>query len=91
MSVEPAAPRLCLLIEDQPRTRDWMLAVLATAFPDLRIETAGTVKAAHAWLDRHGAELWLASVDIGLPDGSTISAASSEASRPSRRRSPIAC
>ena len=72
MSVEPAATRLCLLIEDQPRTRDWMLAVLASAFPDLRIETVGTLKAAHAWLDRHGAELWLAIVDIGLPDGSGV-------------------
>ncbi len=72
MSVEPAAIRLCLLIEDQPRTRDWMLAVLAAAFSDVRIETVGTLKAAHAWLDRHGSELWLAIVDIGLPDGSGI-------------------
>ena len=72
MTVEPMAGRLCLLIEDQPRTRDWMLAVLASAFPDLRVETAGTLKAAHAWLDRHGAGLWLAIVDIGLPDGSGV-------------------
>lgn len=72
MSVEPATPRLCLLIEDQPRTRDWMLAVLAAAFPDLRIETVGTLKAAHAWLDRHAGGLWLAIVDIGLPDGSGV-------------------
>src|SRR3546814_5531964 len=72
MSVEPVAARLCLLIEDQPRTRDWMLDVLASAFPDLRIETAGTLKSAHAWLDRHGADLWLAIIDIGLPDGSGV-------------------
>ncbi len=72
MTVEPVATRLCLLIEDQPRTRDWMLGVLASAFPDLRIETVGTLKAAHNWLDRHGAGLWLAIVDIGLPDGSGI-------------------
>lgn len=71
MSVEPAT-RLCLLIEDQPRTRDWMLGVLAAAFPDLRIETTGTLKSAHAWLDRYGSELWLAIVDIGLPDGSGV-------------------
>jgi DNA-binding NarL/FixJ family response regulator len=64
--------RLCLLIEDQPRTRDWMLAVLASAFADLRIETVGTLKAAHAWLDTHGADLWLAIIDIGLPDGSGV-------------------
>ena len=49
-----------------------MLAVLASAFPDLHVETAGTLKAAHAWLDRHDAGLWLAIVDIGLPDGSGI-------------------
>ncbi|MGB3337198.1 MAG: response regulator transcription factor [Devosia sp.] len=72
MTVEPAPARLCLLIEDQPPTRDWMLAVLASAFPVLRIETAGTLKAAHAWLDRHAAELWLAVIDIGLPDGSGV-------------------
>lgn len=72
MSAQSATARLCLLIEDQPRTRDWMLAVLSAAFPDLRIETVGTLKAAHAWLDRHGAELWLAIIDIGLPDGSGV-------------------
>lgn len=72
MSVEPGSPRICLLIEDQPRTREWMLTVLAAAFPDLRIETAGTLKSAHAWLDRHAASLWLAIIDIGLPDGSGV-------------------
>jgi len=69
---EPSVPRLCLLIEDQPRTRDWMLGVLGAAFPDLRVETVGTLKAAQAWLDRHGTELWLAVIDIGLPDGSGV-------------------
>lgn len=72
MSVEPGSPRICLLIEDQPRTREWMLTVLAAAFPDLRIETVGTLKSAHAWLDRHAASLWLAIIDIGLPDGSGV-------------------
>ncbi|HTO27572.1 MAG TPA: response regulator, partial [Devosia sp.] len=72
MTVEPAPARLCLLIEDQPRTRDWMLGVLASAFPDLRIQTVGTLKAAHAWLDGHAHGLWLAIIDIGLPDGSGV-------------------
>lgn len=73
MSVDPSpTPRLCLLIEDQPTTRDWMLGVLATAFPSLVIETASTVKAAQAWLDRNGARAWLAVIDIGLPDGSGV-------------------
>ncbi|WP_323015082.1 response regulator transcription factor [Devosia sp.] len=72
MSQPPASPRLCLLIEDQPSTRDWMLSVLHTAFPDLAVETAATLKAAHAWLDRKADDLWLAIVDIGLPDGSGV-------------------
>ncbi|MDB5588790.1 MAG: response regulator transcription factor [Devosia sp.] len=63
---------LCLLVEDQPHTRDWMLGVLASAFPGLRVATAGTLKAAHHWLDANGTELTLAVVDIGLPDGSGI-------------------
>jgi DNA-binding NarL/FixJ family response regulator len=66
------ATRRCLLIEDQPRTRDWMLGVLAAAFPDLSIETVGTLKAAHAWIDAHAEGLWLAIIDIGLPDGSGV-------------------
>ncbi len=70
---EPAPPpRRCLLIEDQPSTRDWMLGVLGTAFPGLNIATAGTLKAANAWLDAHAEGLWLAIVDLGLPDGSGI-------------------
>ncbi len=67
-----SVPRHCLLIEDQPTTRDWMLGVLATAFPGIEIATAGSVKAANAWLDLHGDTLWLAIVDLGLPDGSGI-------------------
>ena len=70
--IEISVPRHCLLIEDQPTTRDWMLGVLETAFPGIQISTAGTLKAANAWLDVHGDVLWLAIVDLGLPDGSGI-------------------
>jgi DNA-binding NarL/FixJ family response regulator len=63
---------LCLLVEDQPDTRDWMLGVLGTAFPGLQVATAGTVKAAQHWLDANGTRLSLAVIDIGLPDGSGI-------------------
>ena len=66
------APRRCLLIEDQPTTRDWMLGVLARAFPGIDIATVGSLKAANAWLDQHGQGLWLAIVDLGLPDGTGI-------------------
>lgn len=64
--------RHCLLVEDQPTTRDWMLAVLRQAFPGLAVETVGTLRAAQAWLDGHKGALWLAVIDLGLPDGSGI-------------------
>jgi DNA-binding NarL/FixJ family response regulator len=69
---EKIQPRQCLLIEDQPTTRDWMLDVVGRAFENIEIVTAGTVKAAHAWLDTNVDGLWLAIVDLGLPDGSGI-------------------
>jgi len=72
MTQPSAPPRLCLLIEDQPSTRDWMLSVLHAAFPDLKVETAATLKGANAWLDRNAGDLWLAIIDIGLPDGSGV-------------------
>lgn len=62
----------CLLIEDQPHTSDWMLNVLAVAFPGLDVATAANLKAAHRWLDAHGPTLTLALIDLGLPDGSGI-------------------
>ncbi|ODT66914.1 MAG: DNA-binding response regulator [Pelagibacterium sp. SCN 63-23] len=68
----PDPPRRCLLIEDQPTTRDWMLEVLGSAFPGLEIAVAGSLKAANAWLDAHANSLWLAVIDLGLPDGSGI-------------------
>ncbi len=69
---EKTQPRQCLLLEDQPTTRDWMLDVVARAFDNVEIATAGSLKAANAWLDAHADELWLAIVDLGLPDGSGI-------------------
>ena len=74
MISEPAdsQPKLCLLVEDQPTTRDWMLEVLARAFPGVEIATVASVKKAQAWLDGHGDALWLAIVDLGLPDGNGV-------------------
>lgn len=68
----PMPERLCLLIEDQPQTRDWMRGVLTTAFPGMAIEAVASLKAAHHWLDAHAQRLDLAIIDIGLPDGSGI-------------------
>lgn len=72
MPLPATQPRRCLLIEDQPTTRDWMLGVVARAFPGVEVATAGTLKSALAWLDAHGDGLWLAVVDLGLPDGSGL-------------------
>lgn len=69
---EPTPARLCLLIEDQPQTSEWMRAVLAAAFPDMAVAAVASVKAANAWLDAHPGSVDLAIVDIGLPDGSGI-------------------
>ncbi|NMA97079.1 MAG: response regulator transcription factor [Phyllobacteriaceae bacterium] len=68
----PEAARRCLLIEDQPSTREWMISVLRKAFSNLEIETVGTLKAGLSFLTERGEGLWLAIIDLGLPDGSGI-------------------
>jgi len=62
----------CLLVEDQPHTREWLGRALRSAFPALAIAAVGTLREAHAWLDGFPADLTIAVVDIGLPDGSGI-------------------
>jgi DNA-binding NarL/FixJ family response regulator len=79
--------KLCLLVEDQPRTRDWIVGVLARAFPEMTVATVSSLREARAWLEdydaRHGAGLTLALIDLGLPDGSGIELVRSiAASRP---------
>ena len=66
--------RLCLVVEDQPGNRDWLTGVLRQAFSGLDIVTAANLRAARAWLEGEGqtADLWLALIDLGLPDGSGI-------------------
>jgi DNA-binding NarL/FixJ family response regulator len=70
------AQKLCLLVEDQPRTRDWMIGVLARALPAMEVTAVATLREAGAWLksyeDNGGAGLTLALIDLGLPDGSGI-------------------
>jgi len=68
----PPNPRHCLLVEDQPTTREWMEGVISRAFPGITITSAGTLKRAQALLDEAGAKYWLAVIDLGLPDGSGI-------------------
>jgi len=74
--IVPMSQKLCLLVEDQPRTRDWIIDVLTRAFPGMKIATAATLREAGAWLDVYeeseGAGFTLAMIDIGLPDGSGV-------------------
>lgn len=67
--------RQCLLLEDQPATRQWMTDVLGQAFDGSEVTAHTTVKGALAWIDSIGEDEpgpWLAVIDIGLPDGSGI-------------------
>lgn len=68
--------KLCLLVEDQPRARDWMIGALARAFPDLAVTAVASLREAKAWLRKYdetsGTGLALALIDLGLPDGSGI-------------------
>ena len=41
----------CLLVEDQPRTRDWLHGALTSAFPGISIVTASSLHEAQACLD----------------------------------------
>lgn len=70
-------PRSCLLVEDQPRSRDWLLGVLTTAFPGIGVTALARCGEAEAWLDERArsddaAGFDLAIIDLGLPDGSGV-------------------
>ena len=70
-----------LVVEDIPATRQWLCEALASAFPGIAIETAGTLAAALAASERQAFDVAL--VDLDLPDGSGL-----EAIAALRRRSP---
>jgi DNA-binding NarL/FixJ family response regulator len=71
---EGDAARLCLILEDRPDTRDWLVELVGETFPDLRISTAGSLRDARRWLaeDAGAGVLTLAIIDLGLPDGSGV-------------------
>ena len=64
------------MVEDRPDTRAWLLDVVAEAFPDMAVASAGSLRDARRWLGAHVAapafRLTLAIVDLGLPDGSGV-------------------
>ena len=73
-----AAPpdRGCLIVEDRPDTRAWLVEVTGEAFPGITIATAGSLRDARRWLaaqsEAPDAPFTLALIDLGLPDGSGI-------------------
>ena len=71
---EGDAARLCLILEDRPDTRDWLVELVGETFPDLQISTAGSLRDARRWLaeDAGAGVLTLAIIDLGLPDGSGV-------------------
>jgi len=58
-----------LILEDIAETRDWLSELVARAWGDVHIETAGMVRQAKALL-REPFDLGL--IDLGLPDGSGL-------------------
>lgn len=68
--------RLGLVVEDQPKVRAWLGAVLGETFPDLVIASASNLRTARAALIAAGEPeappLAIALVDLGLPDGSGV-------------------
>ena len=69
----PADPRpfaRALVVEDIVATREWLTALVHTAFPDIGVYHAGDVRSARAWFAEHAGDTtpMLALVDLGLPD-----------------------
>ncbi len=59
-----------LVVEDLPEARDWLVAVMADAFPGIAIATAASLREGRDQLASQLPDVAL--IDIGLPDGSGI-------------------
>ncbi len=66
--------RLCLIVEDQPANRERLVAVVGEAFTAVEVVAVANLREARVWLadDPRAQQLWLALIDLGLPDGSGI-------------------
>ncbi len=59
-----------LIVEDLPRTRAWLAAIVARAFPMSDCRQTGSLAETQAILDGFAPQLAL--IDLGLPDGSGL-------------------
>lgn len=70
------AQSVCLVIEDN-RTTQFLKNVVTSAFPGISVHCTQTVREAQSWLHERSTNvqktpLYLALVDLGLPDGSGL-------------------
>jgi DNA-binding NarL/FixJ family response regulator len=56
-----------LVIEDLPPSQEWLVRVLAEAFPSIHVTVADCLRAAHRALQNGVPDIAL--IDLGLPDG----------------------
>lgn len=65
------APRITLVVDDLPASRDWLSRAARLAFDQTRVVEAGSLAEARACARREPPQLAL--VDLDLPDGSGVS------------------
>ncbi len=65
--------RQIFILEDVPATREWLIALVKTAYPLAIVATAANLAEARRWLGTLRAGLApLCLIDLGLPDGSGV-------------------
>lgn len=69
MGTPERPPETILIVDDHVQARQWLSQAVSAAFPAPDIREAGSLKQAHALLDRRHD---LAILDVGLPDGSGL-------------------